>query len=153
MINEFIGENAFLSNFALVKINHLGFEFNSVENAYAASKCKYIEDVEKFINISSGQAKRLGRRVANREDWDEVKVGIMRSLLEQKFQQEPFKSKLIETSGEIVEGNSWGDTFWGVDIKSGIGKNTLGKLIMEIRNQLLKNSECSSSNVATTPRK
>lgn len=137
MIKRFREEFAFLSNFAPCKINFMGRVFPSTENAYAAAKCKYEEDIDQFTTISSGQAKRLGRRVANREDWDSVKLKIMEELLVQKFNQEPFKQKLIDTGDqEILEGNSWGDKFWGVDEKTLIGENNLGKLLMKIRENI-----------------
>lgn len=137
MIKQFIGDYAFLSNFALVKINHMGRVFTSVENAYAASKCKYDEDVDKFLNITSGQAKRLGRTVAIRDDWEDIKYNVMRDLVFQKFEQEPYKSKLLQTGDlEIQEGNYWKDTYWGVDLKAGIGKNNLGKILMEVRESI-----------------
>ena len=34
----------------------------------------------------------------------------------------------------LVEGNSWGDTFWGVC--RGKGKNMLGKILMRVRKRL-----------------
>ena len=55
----------------------------------------------------------------------------------QKFNQEPFKSKLLDTGDEyIMEGNWWGDKFWGICLKTNTGNNNLGKLIMQIRNTL-----------------
>lgn len=57
----------------------------------------------------------------------------------QKFNKEPFKSKLIATGDlYIQEGNLWNDKFWGVCLKTNTGQNILGKLIMEIRNEISK---------------
>lgn len=137
MIKSFTGEYSFLSNFALVDINHLNKCFSSVENAYAASKCKYPEDIDKFVGITSGNAKRMGRRIAIRDDWEDIKLQVMEELLIQKFSKQPFKQKLIDTKDQqIFEGNTWGDTFWGVDINSLSGQNNLGKLLMKIRSQI-----------------
>ncbi|MFM7853305.1 MAG: NADAR domain-containing protein [Flammeovirgaceae bacterium] len=62
---------------------------------------------------------------------------VMQGCLRDKFQQEPYKSLLINTGDlYIQEGNRWGDKFWGVDLRTGKGLNTLGKLIMEIREEL-----------------
>lgn len=84
--------------------------------------------------ISPGRIKRMSRKICLVRNWDLIKVKVMRECLEQKFSQEPFRSMLLET-GEtyIQEGNFWGDTFWGVDIETGEGRNILGQLIMEIR--------------------
>jgi ribA/ribD-fused uncharacterized protein len=137
MIESFNEENSFLSNFSLVNVTYNNISFPSVENAYQAAKCKYAEDMNEFVNISSGKAKRKGKLVAIRDDWEDVKISIMEDLIRQKFNQEPYKTKLINTGDvEIQEGNNWGDKFWGVCIKTKIGENNLGKLIMKIRKEI-----------------
>lgn len=134
MIKEFQGEFRWLSNFASCKINFEGFVFESTENAYQAAKCKYKEDMEQFVTLTPGNAKRRAKKIAIREDWDNVKLQIMEELLVQKFNQEPFKTNLINTGDEFIqEGNTWNDVFWGVNLKTGFGENNLGKLIMKIR--------------------
>ena len=61
----------------------------------------------------------------------------MKNLLTQKFSDERFRSLLLATGDTyIIEGNTWGDTFWGVDMYSGEGENILGKMIMEIRSSM-----------------
>lgn len=136
-MGPFKGELSWLSNFQPVKVIRDGVQFPSVENAYASAKCKYKEDVEGFIDCTAAQAKRKGRSVCNREDWDEIKLSVMEDLCRQKFNQEPFKSKLIETGDqEIIEWNAWKDVFWGKDIKTGEGQNHLGKIIMKIRDEV-----------------
>ena len=70
-----------------------------------------------------------------RLDWDTVKISVMRNLLQQKFAQTPYRELLLATGNHlIIEGNTWGDVFWGVCL--GVGENNLGKLIMEIRASL-----------------
>lgn len=134
MIKEFKDEFAFLSNFIAAKVVFNSITFNSVENAYQAAKCKFPEDMNEFITITSGQAKRKGKRIVLRDDWESVKLSIMEDLVTQKFNQEPFKTLLINTNDLVIqEGNSWGDTFWGIDLKTGIGQNHLGKILMKIR--------------------
>lgn len=137
MIEQFQGDFRWLSNFAPVNVNFNGVIFPSTENAYQAAKCKYKEDMEQFINCTAGQAKRKSKRIAIRDDWDQVKLGIMEDLLRQKFNQEPYKTNLINTREEFIqEGNTWGDVFCGVNIQTGFGENNLGKLIMKIRKEL-----------------
>ena len=54
-----------------------------------------------------------------------------------KYLQESLKSKLLSTGDCLLEeGNWWGDKFWGVDIKTREGENHLGKIIMQVREEL-----------------
>jgi ribA/ribD-fused uncharacterized protein len=68
-----------------------------------------------------------------RDDWDDVKLGIMRDLVSRKFKQNKDLRLMLEATGdqELVEGNTWNDTFWGVC--NGEGCNWLGKILMEVR--------------------
>ena len=136
MIREFQGEKRFLSNFPDAEVMWGGIKFPSVENAYQAAKCRDKEDMKKFLNISAGEAKRLGRTIPIRPDWEEKKLQVMEMLVSQKFHNIPeYREKLIATGDEeLVEGNTWGDTFWGVC--NGIGENHLGKILMKIRKEL-----------------
>lgn len=133
MIGEFRGKYRFLSNFFKCEIKAFGLIFQSVEHAYQAAKCFDIADRLKFIGITAAEAKALGRTVKVRPDWEDVKINIMYNLLMQKFHDnKEFRALLDETGEElIVEGNTWGDTFWGVC--NGKGSNHLGILLMKIR--------------------
>lgn len=137
--NGFCGEYAFLSNFYPCKIKAWGLEFNSVEILFQASKCANEEDRLKFVDLSaeeSGKAKRLGRKVKLRGNWEDVKLSYMKHLLELKFKNEDLKSMLIATGDEeLIEYNYWNDTFYGVC--NGVGSNHLGKLLMEIRANII----------------
>ena len=142
MIFEFQGEYRWLSNFAPVKIVLDSIEYTSVEHAYMSAKSK--DPVWKRIcsdpDIKPGEIKKRGRYIKLRPDWDSVKLGIMKTCLEQKFNQEPYRTKLKQTSDEnIQEGNWWNDEFWGVNLKKtpNYGENHLGRLIMEIRTKIL----------------
>ena len=140
-IKGFRGERRFLSNFyqpAEV------FGYRTVENAYQAGKCENKGLRGKFKNISPGEAKQLGRRTALREDWEEIKLGVMLSLLKEKFTKHPKLRELLLATGdeELVEWNTWHDNFWGIctcsKCASGIhqSENHLGKLLMQIRRDL-----------------
>jgi len=62
-----------------------------------------------------GQAKRAGRKVTLRLEWETIKLSVMETLLRQKFAQDPWRGWLSATGDEeLIEGNTWGDTFWGV---------------------------------------
>jgi ribA/ribD-fused uncharacterized protein len=133
---EFKTEFSWLSNFAPVKIVLDNIEYPSVEHAYMSAKS---DDVEwkRFCanpNNTAGQVKRQSRLITLKENWDSRKLTVMLECITQKFNQEPFKTKLLETGTlHIQEDNWWGDTFWGVCLKTNTGENHLGKLIMSVR--------------------
>lgn len=134
-IDAFSGEYGFLSNFYPCRVRLDGIEYSSVEHAFQAAK-SLIEKERAKIRIAPtpGRAKQLGKQVKLREDWETVKIGIMEELLKQKFINSPMKEWLLETQdADLVEGNYWGDKFWGVC--AGEGQNNLGKLLMKIRTE------------------
>lgn len=132
-ITKFREEYFFLSNFYPLQIKMDDVFYPSLEHAYVASKTLDKDERLMILYASTpGKAKRMGKEITIRQDWNEVKVGIMKKLLEQKFSKPALKKMLLETGDEeIIEGNEWGDTFWG--ICNGKGSNILGKLLMEIR--------------------
>ena len=141
MIREFQGEYRWLSNFWPCRVVLDGAVYPSVEHAYQAAKTTDPAERARIrVCATPGEAKRMGRTVKVRPDWDQVKVEVMRGLLQQKFAQEPFRSKLLATGGEeLVEGNRWHDRFWGRCVCpkcGGTGQNWLGRLIMEVRAEL-----------------
>ena len=135
MIDSFRGKYSWLSNFALVQIIAGGITFDSVEAAFQASKCANESDMKQFEHLTPGQAKRLGRKIKMIHDWNMFKYTVMETLLIQKFNTPKYKKLLIETGEEeLVEGNTWNDTYWGVC--RGRGQNKLGELLMKIRKEL-----------------
>ena len=140
MIKSFSGDYRFLSNFYPVEVVLDGVTYPTVENAYQAAKTLDLEKRKEFLDVSPGAAKRLGRRLEIRPDWDDVKLSVMTRLNEQKYMQPDLRKKLCDTyPQDLVEGNTWGDTFWGVC--DGKGSNHLGKILMAIRLQILLNDE------------
>lgn len=144
IINKFRNEYLFLSNFYPHKMIILSchnpnlIPYKSIEHYYQANKATNLTDHMKIVNLSSaGAAKRFGIKIKCREDWDKVKIDVMKKGLIAKFSDENLKKKLLNTGSKIlIEGNTWGDTYWGVDINTGYGYNMLGKLLMEIRNEV-----------------
>lgn len=136
MIDQFRGKYLFLSNFYKCKIEYDGLIFDSSEAAFQAQKCTTVFQKEMFVGITPSESKKLGRTVRLRNDWEKVKINIMKEVLFYKFtQHEDLAEKLVNTGDEeLVEGNWWHDTFWG--ICNGKGENHLGKLLMEIRKTL-----------------
>lgn len=135
-IDMFTGPYAFLSNFHPATIHYEGIVYPSVEHAYQAAKTASPFLRQSIARCSTpGEAKRLGRRLTLRADWEDVKVAVMLQLLEEKFKDPVLKDALCRTyPAPITEGNWWGDTFWGVC--SGEGSNVLGKLLMYLRHRL-----------------
>lgn len=141
MIKEFKDEYRYLSNFYPCEIEYEGIKFDSVEKAYQSAKTNDLKLREEISLLSSpGKAKRFFKNRSEdvREDWNKVKLDIMRDLLRKKFvENDYFRRKLLSTgNSEIQEGNWWGDKFFGVDLKTGEGQNLLGKMIMDIRKEI-----------------
>ena len=141
MINSFQGEHEFLSNFAASEIEFEGIVFPTVEHAFQAAKTfNHTGRVLIAAASTPGKAKRLGRSVSLRADWDEVKYSIMFQLVLQKFQLPALEEKLLATGDAIlVEGNTWGDKVWGVC--DGEGTNWLGQILMDVRKRIKKEKE------------
>jgi len=116
--------------------------YASVEHAYQAAKTlnAAVREKFRFAGVTPGRAKKMGRSLKLRPDWEEVKIDIMRGLLMQKFRPSILKRKLLSTfQAELIEGNYWHDTFWGVCMgkcdfpHAALGENWLGRLLMEVR--------------------
>lgn len=144
MIDNFEGKYRFLSNF------HEGDPFSlggrlwpTGEHAYQAAKSLDIRFHDAVMQAATPHlAKKMGRKVQLREDWEEVKEAKMILVLEAKFAPgSKLAELLLETdSEELVEGNSWHDNIWGncrcgkcSDIP---GQNLLGKNLMVVRARL-----------------
>ena len=131
MITSFTGQYAFLSNFFIEPDNScVEIEYQESKHIRNASG----EILVKCINMTPAQAKRWGRKIPLRPDWEEVKLDIMFELVYRKFGDHPELWDALRATGtqELVEGNWWGDTFWGVC--RGRGDNHLGKILMQVRN-------------------
>lgn len=140
-IDSFAGEHDFLSNFHPCEVMFDGVLWRSVEHAYQAAKTDSPKErTEIFGAVSPGKAKRLGKKVKIRKGWDDARISVMRDLVRDKFLRNPdLRQRLIDTgSATLVEGNSWGDKFWGVC--DGKGRNELGRILMDVRSEL-KESE------------
>lgn len=92
----------------------------------------YVERSD-FVNLTSGQVKKLGKRISLPQNWDDIKLGIMTELVNLKFQDVDFRRMLFDTEFKhLEERNSWHDLYWGTD-ETGKGENHLGKILMDIR--------------------
>ena len=136
MINKFVGEYKFLSNMYPCIIEVEGQKYPSVEHAFQAMKSLDSNDrVAMSVCRSPEEAKQAGKLLNLRSDWEQVKVNLMYEILKKKFTDTELAQKLKSTQGEeLIEGNTWGDKFWGV--YKGQGENQLGKLLMKIREEI-----------------
>lgn len=141
MINSFKNEYEFLSNFYLIDVVYDGLSYPSTEHAFQAKKTLDPEMREQIrVARTPGESKRLGRKVLLREDWEDIKFSAMKEILTIKFENPIMKNKLLETGHrELIEGNHWGDSVWGVC--KGKGDNHLGKILMEIREEIRNKNE------------
>lgn len=137
VIDSFDNEYAFLSNFYEVPVKWEGITYPSNEHAFQAAKslnpaCR----LEVAAAGTPGKAKRMGRNLQLRSDWENVKYDIMLDIVLAKFHQHlDLAEALLDTgNAELIEGNWWNDTTWGVC--NGVGKNWLGKILMTVREQL-----------------
>ena len=131
----------FLSNFYEAPVTFGGLTYGSAEAAFQAQKCLTEEEKLPFTQARPGKCKGMGRRVKLRPDWEQVKVGLMEEIVRAKFTQNEELKRLLLATGDkrLAEGNTWGDTFWGVDLRSGRGENHLGIILMRVREELASN--------------
>ena len=138
-IDSFRGANSFLSNMSSSPFKVGQTEYPTVEHFYQAMKTDIPEERAKILAArTASEAKRIGRTVKLRKNWSKIQIEVMDTALRAKFQQNPeLKKKLIDTGeAELIEGNTWNDKFWGV--VNGEGTNWLGKLLMQIRKDLME---------------
>lgn len=134
MINSFTGIYDFLSNFYPATVTFEGITYLQSESAYQAQKLLVPESRIIFSFLPPWKAKKLGKTVQLRPDWESIKFLKMSEVVRAKFDQHPeLKSRLVNTRDEpLEEGNTWGDTYWGT--VNGKGKNSLGLILMSLRN-------------------
>jgi ribA/ribD-fused uncharacterized protein len=125
----------FLSNFHPSTVAFEGKLYPAVEHAYQASKTLNQETRELIKKANSpGDAKKLGRSLVLRADWIDVRLGIMRKLIHEKFENPFLRHQLLGTGDlELINENRWNDRFFGVT--GGVGENWLGKILEEVRKQ------------------
>jgi ribA/ribD-fused uncharacterized protein len=146
MIHEFKDEHSWLSNMTpfekplLYGTGKYKQSYRTNEHFYVAMKSMDWNVRKHIMELQSpGKVKRFGRTLQIREDWDEIRIPTMRKGLEYKFSKHnpTLRQKLIDTGDQYIqEGNTWGDSFWGHCFIDEMGKNNLGKLIMERREEI-----------------
>lgn len=136
-IDLFDGEYSFLSNFYNpCEVKFEGLMYKNSESAYQSAKTTQRTLRLDFTETNGYEAKKLGRKLSIREDWDTVKLDIMLEIVRDKFSRnKELQIKLLRTGcAELVEGNYWNDTFWGMCNEE--GNNHLGRILMTVRDEL-----------------
>ena len=151
MICRFTYKYRFLSNFYPSKIEYEGISYPTVEHAYQAAKSKdpeFRKMISKIPVNQAGKAKRKGRKVRLRPEWDKIFcVEVMEELLRLKFKDKKLRQQLIDTGDKpLIEGNHWHDNFYGDCLCSycedTFGQNVLGKLLMKLRKEVQDGRDC-----------
>lgn len=145
----FRGEYEILSNFSeheTISIilpygdkEGIKYSANNIETLFQAAKVQEVYQIEEIVKSNNPSiSKYLGRRYKMRNDWEEIKENVMKELLEKKFNvSNKFRNVLLSIPDDmyIVEMNKWCDKEWGVCSKTFIGKNKLGKLLMDLKKE------------------
>lgn len=150
--DAFSGIYFFLSNFYERSVQYNGFVYPTSEHAFAAQKT--LDHYQRKIIAtakSPGEAKALGRRCTLRTNWEEIKDGVMLRVVRDKFTRyEDLGQRLLDTGyAELIEWNSWNDTYWGKVVLKGdilgqpkeFGKNQLGRILMRVRTELREKTQ------------
>ncbi len=145
MIKQFQEEYRWLSNFWYLESPAIyqGLTFITNEHFYIAMKTKDLNIRKQVSNHPLKGVKKFGTTFPLREDWDEIKLDVMLHGLRYKFSESnpTLRQKLIDTGDSLIqEGNYWNDKYWGVCLKTGEGENNLGKLIMQVREEILSDN-------------
>lgn len=142
MITSFEGKYSFLSNFYACQTEYHNVKYPTSEHAYQAAKTNNPIQREAIKNADTpDDAKRLGRRVEIKSNWDEIKDEVMYEIVLNKFKNKRMQAKLLATENEqLVEGNYWHDNHFGscyckkcLQLPK---ENVLGKILMRVRDEL-----------------
>ena len=138
-IDSFQGEYRFLSNFWPAQVVFEGITYPTAEHAYQAAKSLDAAERQRIAAAPTpAEAKRAGRALQQRDDWESAKFDVMERVVRDKFTRNPeLRRQLLATGdAELIEGNTWGDRVWGV--YHGEGENRLGRILMRVRAELRK---------------
>ena len=141
MIKNFEGEYAFLSNFYFSPMIIDNVVYTTNEHYFQAMKSLNPKERQALVLAPTpGKSKHLGRKVSLRKDWEDIKEEVMLTGLRHKFSNPELRKKLLATGNEeLIEGTTWHDNSWGIcdcETCGGQGKNRLGKLLMQVREEL-----------------
>lgn len=129
------------SNFSSFRLKWKGYDWITSEHAYHSEKFDDKSIIEQLKNARSAHdALKVAQAHKDKykKNWDDIKLSVMKEILKAKVEQHPYvKKKLIESGDKELIENSWRDDFWGWG-QNKDGKNHLGKLWMEVREEVKK---------------
>lgn len=137
MITSFEGKYSFLSNFYACQTEYHNVKYPTSEHAYQAAKTSNPIQREAIKKADTpDDAKRMGRRIEIKSNWDEIKEEVMYEIVSNKFKNKRMQAKLLATEDEqLVEGNYWGSCTCPRCLQKP-KENKLGKILMRVREEL-----------------
>lgn len=159
MINEFRERFYFLSNFYDSPITYRGITYQNNEAAFQAQKTLSDEQRHSFSCLNPSEAKKRGRQIELRKDWEDIKYDEMYGIVKAKFSQNKDLRELLIRTGNVplIEENTWHDNIWGnctcPRCSHVTGENHLGKILMKVRSELQFNAEEEKDKIAEWIRK
>jgi len=139
-----------------IRVN--GVRILTSEALYQACRFPHLPDVQKMIigQISPMTAKMRSKpyRKDSRPDWDQVRVRIMRWCLRMKLANNwnTFSELLLRTGERPIVEESRKDDFWGAKVIDDggtlVGMNVLGRLLMELREQVKQHGRDAALDIA-----
>lgn len=133
------------SSFALEWKDHV---WMTSEHAYHSEKFtdpKILEALKETRSAHDAMKLAYANKGKYRNDWNDVRLSVMREILRAKVAQHPYvKKKLLESGNKELIENSWRDAFWGWGPNRD-GENQLGKLWMEVRAEIRAKERHASS--------
>ena len=133
------GRYGCFSNFYNTDVEFSGVHYTSAEAAFQAQKCADDSIKSEFSSLTPSEAKRKGRHVPLRHNWEEDKYTIMVGVLICKFGNPELRMILLSTGDEelVEDTTSWHDNIWGncdcPRCRNIPGQNLLGKALMQVR--------------------
>ena len=130
-----------LSNFSSFQVFVYANRHQTAEHAYHYEK---FADKDKTIALliqmatSAHEAFKIAQKYKylRNPNWDEVKFSTMKDIIRAKAEQHEYvRRKLLQTGDRILVEDSWRDDVWGWGPNKD-GQNMLGKLWMEVREEL-----------------
>lgn len=119
--------------------------YPTAEHAFHAGKALTDDDRVRVRDAPTpGAAKRLGRQLVLRPNWEVVKAEVMYHVVRTKFAPGTYLAELLLATRDawLVEGNWWHDQYWG-DCHCNTrrachrpGVNMLGQILTHVRTEL-----------------
>ncbi len=135
------GDYRAFSNFYPSEIEIDGKTYQTVEHYFQACKATDEEDHEK-VRLAGNpyKTKELGKSIRRRDDWEDIKFGIMKKGCYAKFTRYKDLMKLLLSTGDLaIHENTLNDLEWGwFDNK---GEDKLGRVLTEVREEIRKNAD------------